>query len=361
MKSPSSPRKPGLKILIIRRDNIGDLVCNTPMFRVLRQRFPDALICALVNSYNAPVLENNPDVDRVYVYTKAKHKSPGTSTLRVYWDRLRMFAQLRQEQFDYAILAGAHFLPRALRLARMIKPRHIIGFTETGKQGMQHIDVAIPYSLPQPMHEVQDVFRLLAPLGIEEPPPQLCLVAPPEERLAAQRILDEQQWPPFSRLIGVHISARKISQRWDAQNFIALMHQLRDQHHAAFMLFWSPGSETNPHHPGDDEKAAEILSATSDLPVLAYPTHHLRELIGGLSLCDMVICSDGGAMHLAAGLGKPILCFFGKSDAKRWHPWGVPHRVLQPTSQNVSDISVEDAMTGFADLLGDVLSQAPES
>jgi heptosyltransferase-3 len=351
MKIPSSPRKTGLKILIIRRDNIGDLVCNTPMFRALRQRFPDALLCALVNSYNAPVLENNPDVDRVYAYTKAKHKSPGTSALRVYWDRLRMFAQLRQEQFDYAILAGAHFLPRALRLARMIKPRHIIGFTETGRRGVQHIDIAIPYSLPQPMHEVQDVFRLLAPLGIEEPPPQLCLAAPPEQRLAAKHLLEEQQWPPFSRLVGIHISARKISQRWDAQNFIALMRQLRDRHHAAFMLFWSPGSETNPHHPGDDEKAAEILRATSDLPVLAYPTHHLRELIGGLSLCDMVICSDGGAMHLAAGLGKPILCFFGKSDATRWHPWGVPYVVLQPRSLDVANLTVDEALNGYKELV----------
>ena len=56
------------KILVIRRDNIGDLVCTTPLFQALRKRFPDAYLCALVNSYNLAVLENNPDVDRVYAF-----------------------------------------------------------------------------------------------------------------------------------------------------------------------------------------------------------------------------------------------------------------------------------------------------
>ena len=36
--------------LVIRRDNIGDLVCTTPLFEALRLRFPSARIDALTNS-----------------------------------------------------------------------------------------------------------------------------------------------------------------------------------------------------------------------------------------------------------------------------------------------------------------------
>jgi heptosyltransferase-3 len=39
---------PAPKILIIRRDNIGDLVCTTPLIAALRQRFPAAWLGALV-------------------------------------------------------------------------------------------------------------------------------------------------------------------------------------------------------------------------------------------------------------------------------------------------------------------------
>ena len=87
------------------------------------------------------------------------------------------------------------------------------------------------------------------------------------------------------------------------------------------------------------------------LPVAPMRTGHLSELIAGLSLCDVAILSDGGAMHVAAGLGKPLVCFFGNSSVERWHPWGVPHEILQKPSRNVADISVDEAEAAYARLI----------
>lgn len=351
------PREP-LKILVIRRDNIGDLVCTTPLINALRSHFPNAKICALVNSYNAAVLENDPGIDAVYAYTKAKHRPSNQSIVRVYWERLKMLASLRSKRFDYVILAGAPFLPRALKLARLIKPRHIVGFTEPDKSGTQHINIAVPYGPPHPLHEVEDIFRLLAPLGIHGQPPQARIFACPSEAGHAKSLLEAQAWPSASRLIGIHISARKPSQRWPVANFAELILQLHKTQAASFMLFWSPGESDNPLHPGDNAKAEAIMRALPGIPILAYPTHELGKLIGGLSLCDEVICSDGGAMHLAAGLGKPILCFFGKSEATRWHPWGAPFVLLQPPTLDVKDISVAEALSGFDGLLEKAVNQS---
>ena len=80
-------------------------------------------------------------------------------------------------------------------------------------------------------------------------------------------------------------------------------------------------------------------------------TEHLSELIAGLSLCDAAVLSDGGAMHVAAGLGKPLVCFFGNSPAERWHPWGVPYELLQKPSRDVSDIRVDEAAAAFGRLI----------
>lgn len=337
-----------LSFLVIRRDNIGDLICTTPLIHALRQHYPKATICALVNSYNAPVLANNPDVDAVFAYTKAKHRPPGTSAAKVYWDRLRLFARLRKMRFDYAILAAPRFQPRLLRLARLAGARRIIGFTEPDTRGSALIDTGIPYGrIPSSLHEVEDVFRMLQPLGISGPPPATRIYPAPGEVMHAREALRLTMSLPPPPLVGVHISARKPSQRWPAQHFAALMKQLHAQHGTAFMLFWSPGDASNPLHPGDDAKAQEIIAATTGIPVLAYPTQNLGQLIAGLSLCDRVICSDGGAMHIAAGLNKPIVCFFGKSDAARWHPWGPPHILLQPESLDVEDISVERVRQAF--------------
>ena len=59
-------------------------------------------------------------------------------------------------------------------------------------------------------------------------------------------------------------------------------------------------------------------------------------------------------MHIAAALGKPILCLFGSESPQRWHPWGVPYRLLQPASHNVRDIGVDEVRQAFASLLEEV-------
>ncbi len=337
------------KFLLIRRDNIGDLVCITPLFRALRERFPSARICALVNSYNRPVLENNPDIDEIFSYTKAKHRAAGQSLVGVYFDRIRLILKLRRERFDYAILAAPGYQERSLRLARLIRPKRILGFIETEHQGGV-IELPVRHFPVSALHEVEDVFRLAGAIGITGTPPAATVYpAAQEVRRARGRMAQADECPRLT--IGIHISARKLSQRWPVKCFTDLVDRLNQQFEARFLLFWSPGDGLNPLHPGDDAKAREIMQALPEIPILAYPTHQLGELIAGLSLCDVVICSDGGAMHLAAGLGKPILCFFGQSDASHWYPWGVPYVLLQPESRDVRDIGVTEALQGFGALV----------
>src|SRR3954470_12201476 len=85
-----------MKILVVRRDNIGDLVCTTPLFSALRRNHPDAWIGALVNSYNAPVLDRNPHLDAVISYSKLKHLAEGESIVGAFGRRIASFWKLRQ-------------------------------------------------------------------------------------------------------------------------------------------------------------------------------------------------------------------------------------------------------------------------
>jgi len=122
--------QPTPKILIIRRDNIGDLVCTTPLIAALRQRFPEGWLGALVNSYNAPVLDGNPDLDEVFAYTKVKHRAGGQSVPGILWKRLAMMRRLRAMQIDDVIIATTSPQPRVAMQARWLKPKRIIGFGE---------------------------------------------------------------------------------------------------------------------------------------------------------------------------------------------------------------------------------------
>ncbi|MEN9480006.1 MAG: hypothetical protein RLZZ298_1401 [Pseudomonadota bacterium] len=337
------------KILIIRRDNIGDLILTTPLFEALRRRYPGAYIAALVNSYNAPAIAGNPHLDAIFSYTKGKH-AKGESVWQAYLNRIKMLYQLRMMHFDCVVLSNGGPAIRALKLAKWLKPKHIIGFINEAAP-LPGIDLPVPHGEGGKLHETEDIFRLLAPLDVSGPIPALTVVADARLVDKMRSRLTPSILAGKGPLVALHISARKEKQRWPIASFTELAKCLHAKYSARFLLFWSPGDENNPFHPGDDRKAAQLLVELSDLPVMPMPTEHLSELIAGFSLADCAVLSDGGGMHVAAGLGKPLVCFFGNSSAERWHPWGTPYQLLQHRSRNVSDINVGEAVTAFGLLM----------
>ena len=347
-----------MKILVIRRDNIGDLICTTPLLASLRRRHPDAWIGALVNSYNAPVLDRNPDVNAVFAYQKLKHLDAGESALAALRKRAGMLWQLRQMRLDVAVLATPGLATRGLTLARLLNPGKIAGFDDGSARTAALVDMRAALPPLGARHEVEQVFALAGLFGIEGNPPALVLVPDPREvdnaraRFAANA----------GRRIAVHISARRRAQRWPAERFAELLRRLGAEYRAQAMLLWSPGPPDHPQHPGDDQKAAQVLRAAGDdrTAVIPYPTLALSSLIGALAACDEVICSDGGAMHIAAALGKPVVALFGDSPIDRWRPWGVPHRIVRPDSRDVADVPVAAVLKAYAELSAGVPAQARE-
>lgn len=324
-------------ILVIRRDNIGDLVCTTPLLAALRGHFRGARIEVLANSYNAPVLAGSPDIDRVHVYQKLKHLGHDGGALFALGGRIALLWRLRRKRFDVVVVASGARDLRALKLARMLAPRRIV-----------LSDDAIPGQ-----HEVERTFTAARLLGIQGPIPALHVVADASALNRARRIVESAGKEPARKIVGMHISARRVMQRWPAERFAELSIALHERCGATIMLFWSPGAEGHAQHPGDDEKARTVRNLVAEKArLVAWPTAGLEELIGGLAACDAVVCSDGGAMHIAAGLGKPVACFFGDSDLARWRPWGVRHIVLMPKSRRVQDVQVQEAYDSAAALLG---------
>ena len=320
------------RVLVIRRENIGDLVCTTPLIAELRRQLPDAHIAALVTRYNEEALADNPDIDELYSYTKAKHRRPGETVLAVHARRLGTILKLRSQGFDWVLLpGGAH--RSALRFAKWIGGRRVLVRGEE--------------DLVAGTHEVEQVCHLLTRMGLEYSTPAPRVIAPADEVAVVSKVLAERALEGSGPLIGLHVSARKPSQRWPADRFSELARRLHERFDARLMLLWAPGRNDDPLHPGDDEKAASIMAKIDGLPIVAVPTLRLSELIAAISLCDHFICGDGGAMHLAAGLGKPIVALFGQSAPERWRPWGVPHVVLQKPTLDVADVSVAEVLAAY--------------
>ena len=324
-----------MKILVIRRDNIGDLVCTTPLIRALRQQLPGARIEALVTHYNAEVLARNPDLDQVHSYQKAKHRGEGEGRFGIYWDRLKTIMALRRTNFDWVLLPGGE-QASSLRFARMIAAQRVLMRDDQDQ-------VAGP-------HEVEQCCHLLVRMGLSYAAPAALVVPEPALSSAFRRECIQHLGFVPERFIGVHISARKVSQRWSAAHFAAFIRHATQEAGTACLLFWAPGASDDPKHPGDDEKAVAVIGACPEIPVVPLPTLGLDKLVAGLSLCDSILCADGGAMHLAAALGKPMVCLFGDSDPERWGPWSVPYRIAQSSRRHVDDLDLGAILRLWTDL-----------
>jgi len=357
-------------VLVIRRDNIGDLVCTTPLLSNLRRYFLGTKIAVLANSYNAPVLRDHPDVDALYAYTKLKHKRPGQSAWSVAIQTLVLVWRLRRQKFDAVIIASSGEQASAIKYAFWIKPKLILtydtpllGSYRQVKSAVLLLDQSSPVvrrkggieirTLPLAQaavgHEAQAANRLIELIGVNpEQVPPVHIYAGAD---AVGRVSKYFRGTDPSRYrLAVHISARKASQRWPQARWIELIELLLKVLKVTVVLLWSPGKSSNPLHPGDDDIAKAIVDYFVDLPLVAVPTRRLDELIGALAHVDAMFCADGGAMHIAAGLGKPIVCMFGQSSPERWHPWGVEHTVLQADTLQAQDITVRQAVDAVAKL-----------
>lgn len=337
-----------MKILIIRRDNIGDLILTTPLIASLAEKF-NVKIDVLVNTYNQSVLENNPHIGRIHIYSKLHHRKHGQSALSVIMRRIKTYIDIRFARYDVAIIAREGFTKRQLHWAKISGAKRTIAF---GNDASGSITDAIAKTQDK-RHIVELLADLAKPLGAYSKPGPLELYVSEDELTSiAQKIAAPQNIPVY----GLQISARKPLQQWQAEKFVELAHRISQREKCHFLLFWSPGSADNKEHPGDDEKAQRIMSACKDISITPVATKNLRELMAAMTLCDQILTSDGGALHIAAGVGVPVVAMFGNSDAWFWGPWGVPHETLEAPDRNVNLLSVDTVDERFIQLRRRVLA-----
>ncbi|VEA69309.1 Lipopolysaccharide core heptosyltransferase rfaQ [Serratia plymuthica] len=325
-------------ILIIRRDNIGDLVCTTPLIEGVKIAYPDAKLYLLINKVSQDVVKNNPHLEKVFVYKKAKHKTKNETTLGVYFERLMIFLKLRKIKFDAAILANPVPCKYSLRLAKMAGVSNIIG-ADLGTPDIHHPFRKQDFS---GKHQVEHTYSYLSAITEQRIPipPVRVFLTPEERQQAAQRM--QKLLPSVGRVCAVHISSRSPKRRWPIERYAEIINRLVADQNTAVLIFWSPQGTLTPDDIGDQKRAEQLLALCQNERVALYPTASVRELLAGFDLCDRVLCSDGGQMHLAAALNKDMVVFFGDTNKESWHPWTGRYHILQTESGDCIDVTVDD-------------------
>ncbi len=331
------------RLLFIRRDNIGDLLCTTPAIRAARLKFKNAKIGVLVNSYNAGAISGNPDIDFKHVYTKEKHL-PHKARLRVWLNNLKVFKEIRSIKYDVAIACGSPSSTLA-RYACVTGARIKIGYRGGKGAWLDFYNEPVEFSCAR-MHEVERTFNLLRPLGIEGEPGEMVLLPDTDECGRFNAFRDSGFKDPGNPLVSMLISARIKRHKWPVEKYILLIEGMLNLSNANMVILWAPGSGDDSGFPGDDRLADKMLKHFEkyDNRVRGYPTPALSSLIAAIARADITITPDTGSLHISSALKKPTIALMTGANTGVWGPWKTESAVLSSTG-DVSEIEVEPVLS----------------
>jgi len=88
------------KILVIKLRHIGDVILTVPVFRALRENFPDAYISALVNSGTEEALSGNHLINEIIIFDRNIKKM---NPIQKYIKELSFLKKIRIKSFDMVV------------------------------------------------------------------------------------------------------------------------------------------------------------------------------------------------------------------------------------------------------------------
>jgi ADP-heptose:LPS heptosyltransferase len=297
--------EPPAKILVSELWHIGDVVIAMPFLAALRARFPSARITLLSKGHAREVVAGSGLVDEViaadlpWTFLEEDTRSWGRSLMQI----PALVRRLRRERFDLAFDCSRdgrnHLLLSLSGSARRI------GFAYGG--GAALLTDGIPAGSLD-LHRSEDWLRLLGPLGDVPRAPAPRLKVEDSERAKAEEFLRSGGYRPGERLVAIHPGGSSRLKRWSTKHFEELAVAASEV--AGTRILWI----VDPRGTGED---AELPPRT----IPARPSS-LRELIALLSLCDLLVCNDGGPMHLASATGVATLGIYSWGRPEWWRPAG---------------------------------------
>ncbi len=269
------------KILIIQTAFLGDTILITPLIKAIKDLFPTCLIDVVTLPKNKIVFQNNPHIDEIICFDKSKKFSS-------FFDVLK---KIKANKYEISFLPHSSFTTTLLAYFGGIKKR--IGFNRRISK----------YFLTDKVNFRKDCLRIEKNLDLlkiysdKEYKKQTKLYPSENEIEFAESKLKNIS----NKTIAIAPGSIWVTKRWGEKNYTSLLRKLPDNISYVFL-----GAKE------DSDLCQKIIEKLENRECLNLAGESsILESTAILQKCELLLCNDSGAMHIANAVGTQVVSFFG--------------------------------------------------
>jgi heptosyltransferase-3 len=323
-ENPPDPR-----ILVIRRNRMGDMIYTLPLLHELRRQYPNAYLGVACDPPGAAIAQACDAVNEVIVLQRG-----GISPLTLLRNAVRL------QNFDWVIAAKGGFDRRLETLSRLTNAARRIGFVPEPNRPTLYTDrVALPAD-PINEHQIETLLRLLRPLGVVPDDSfvvNLKLTVPESSREFAQKLLAPFSSAPFML---INLSST-VPLKFGEDDFVMLISRVLTSTELMIGLVAAPA---------DQVRAAKLAEKITSARVVAMATPGPLDLAALLQKSVCLFTPEGGAAHLAAAMETPAVILWSEGPFEKWHSRGSNHYFVR-AEKDESIVPVERIWQALQPLL----------
>lgn len=295
-------------ILIFTKNWLGDVLFEVPAIQALRENFPEARIVALAPARCQEILQAVPFLDEVRVFDERASE-------RSFFSKLRFILWVRRERFDKVFLFHRSFTRALLAWIGGIPER--IGYETPKRRRILTKPVPTPRQI---LHQVDYFLVLLKWAGLRVNfGAEYQFFYRSEDEAEARRILKENELEPGT-FVAFHVGANWEPKKWPRGNFSRLADLLAENFSCRIIL---TGSQK------DEPIACEIREQAKSARLLSLCGQTSLGMLGALyRAAQFVVSGDSGPMHIASGVGTPVVALFGPTCPRMTGPRGTGKKVI---------------------------------
>jgi ADP-heptose:LPS heptosyltransferase len=307
-------------VLVFEFGLIGDIIMVVPALKAIRKNLPNAKITLVCGAWGKVILEDQGLVDEFKIFN-----CPWLNkdySLKNVINVLKSLKLIRKDNYDIGLDFRGDI--RDILFLYYSKCKERMSYDYTGGEYLL-TNVITPDDKVE--HLIDNNMYLLETIGLpyDNKIPVMTWKKNHDEIRNENKIV-----------LGIHPGSSKERKVWFEENYSELIKLLLSNKQFKILLFEGPGEGkivNNIINSLDNNEKQKVQVIKTDI----------RDYISFLNSCDIVLCNDSGAGHIAGSLNKKVVVLFGPTEPELGVPYGKCVRVIskklacKPCSGNICD------------------------